>query len=553
MGCTHRTVLTRVCLLVGLLGVFWFPLPVSAQTHRLDTDESPTLVALGLAVDLEVTERGDLGQRTIIDLTAKGSSNYGHAHYRCVSWSRGALVLAREEPAPAGMVQREYRLHNPLDTMEHRIGVDVGPLLFGPVRLKGAYRRLLDPSAGGVVPVSVRERSGAVLDVSREPSSWNGIFLKSRDGPLKASKEFVGPVRPLSVGAGFLHNPERARLLLSKLEFSPYAGRLGGLVCTAGSVEALTDNRPHRYDPLENPWIHKAVPVRAPTFRSVGVSWVLDRGGYGDALWPWDVPVFLFAEGWHQCYSWRPGRVAGSFSGAIGSSRLRFSTRCGAVEPGYLDVDMTATQRHIFAGIRLEGDVALPERKPANHPGLRWRYEYFRERGWDSGHPAHETDRKQTALLTFRSGGWVQRFQGEVEGTAPWLAEPSISVAVDLGVPRRFRMEDRLFPQPKIVLTHRCSRGQKESSNRTSAGMSLKGRFSNQRPWSVTWKVTRKVSAEHHPTDSQWDHSVIVDVPVGRRVSFSLRLNACAPGTPRQSWNGVFRAAFYNPRIIRAD
>ncbi len=97
MGCTHRTVLTRVCLLVGLLGVFWFPLPVSAQTHRLDTDESPTLVALGLAVDLEVTERGDLGQRTIIGLTAKGSSNNGHAHYRCVSWSRGALVLAREE------------------------------------------------------------------------------------------------------------------------------------------------------------------------------------------------------------------------------------------------------------------------------------------------------------------------------------------------------------------------------------------------------------------------------------------------------------------------
>ncbi len=528
----YRGVIVVAAFLFGFAGV---------TGHAEDAPEAPW----NLSADTEVDLEGLLSQRFI------GSID-GH---RVVWWSTGALVLSREEAAPAGMVERQYRFHNPLNEMVHRAGAAAGPLVLGPVDLRGSYRRFLDPSTGGIVPTSAAQSTGARLDASYTPGSWDGMFLNV---PGDASRRgHVGPVAPFAVGGGYVHNPDRAHLLLGRVESAPAGGRFGGLILSVGSAEALSRGVPATYQPPDEPWIHPVSPVRTPVYRGVGLAYLLDRGTFRDAVWPWGVRWFFLAEGWRQWYSYRPARHAGSVVMSLGVPELTVSVRSLLVEPGYLDVDMNSPMRNSFSGLRVDGRVNLPERKPRNRPMLEWRGELFGDRRWDNGLPSEEYQIVRSAFLAYRSGGWLRLLKGDLSGEyrAPWTDatvlspvtatedDGSATAQIAFSPPLRFHWG------VKPVAGGSCRYRWSDDSRRVSVELSAARRDARGSSWNVKWEV----NAEENDGDWSRNYAISADAAIGPAVTVAVRCSFDEQGTPGESWNGLVRLSWYRSGILGGD
>jgi hypothetical protein len=501
-----------------------------------------------LSVDLELDGEGLLSQRSMGNLQ-------GH---RVVWWSRGAVVLSREEAAPAGMVERQYRLHNPLDETVHRAGAAVGPLVIGPVDPQGVYRRVLDPSTGGVVPASAGQSARGRLDSSRNPSSWEGIFLStSSAAEAESQTRHVGSVAPFAAGGGYLHNPDRARLLLGRVESAPAGGRFGGVILTAGSAEGLSDGVPALYRPQDEAWVYNVSPLRRQVYRSLGLSYLLDRGRFGDALWPWRGRCFVLAEGWRQFYAYRPVCHAVNVVVSVGVPECTISARTVLVEPGYLDVDMTPPLRNGFSGVRAEGRLNLPEGRRRNRPFLEWRGESSGDRRWDDGVPSEELRMERSFFLAYRSGGWIGLLKGEVtarrdvpDSGNPGVPSPlpsslmpsaaversgAATVSVAVGPPRRFSW--RVEPTARGS----CRYSRADGRRHWSTEFSLTGRDAGVPSWKVGWKT----SLEETDRRGRWVHGATMDITLRRGVTLSARFSVEEPGTTEAVWSGLLRLGLY--------
>ena len=286
------------------------------------------------AYDLELEYESGYTQRVVTDL---GDS-------RWIWWASGDLVLTRDSPAPAGMVEREYYLHNPLEGTVHRVGVSAGPLVFGPVLIRGGYRRMMDPSGGGVVPSAATDAAEVVLDGAREPSSWNGVAFTTAG--LGASSGGSG-----GAGVAYLFNPDRAHIALGHIGIAPAKARFGRLSIFGSAAEVLDEGRPPVPDHFEEPWFRDVPHPHEEVIRGVAVNYRLERGGHTDEH-EFPVPLFLLVEGHRQGHSWRPRRHAGQVVTRVGPPRVRVALRGVAVETGFLDADLTPPTRAAYRGVR---------------------------------------------------------------------------------------------------------------------------------------------------------------------------------------------------------
>ncbi len=466
-----------------------------------------------VSIDGETTEDGAVSQRTIGTL----------GDHRIVWWSRGTLVYRREEVAPAGMVQREYRIHNPVTDMHHRVGAAVGPLTFGPLRMRGSYTRFCDPTTGGVDPLSIGQTTGASLDISRDPTKREGVFLDipGRSGSTVGGVH--GPVKPFAVGGGYLSVPSRSsrrlpvRVTMSRIECAPRAGRFGGVIVTGGSVDRFppagegggSGSSTGYRDFMTESWLFPSPPARVARLENLGLTYIVHRG-IRDEAWPFP-PVRLFLEGWRQTSSYRPPRHAVSAAATVGSPSLRISARTVYAEAGYLDIDFTPVLRHRYWGVRVERESLLPAEAGSRSPRLFVSWESDRRSGWIDGVPDRPEDHHRGAIR-YASTRWVRGCALEGE----WPEERYVA-SVSLAVPR----EAPLPVEPAVTYAFNIHRSDRYRRHTGTITLSSPAFAATRR-----WTLSTRIDYEEDLTPSappQWHGAVGADISVHDDVTVSLR------------------------------
>jgi len=468
-------------------------------------------------LDLSVDREGAFLQRSTLDIDS----------VRTVWWSAGETVLVREEPAPAGMVERSYRVHNPFASVTHRVGVSGGPVIFGPALPRGGYARLGDPSRGGVVPSGVWNGTRLVLDRALEPTTREGVAVAGGTGGAHG-------------GAGYLFAPDRSHVLLSHGRIAPRSGRFGAVEVCVATAEALTRGRPRDHQPDEDPWLYDTPPSGPGIRRTLATSYRFERGGYGDPLGRWRVPVSLFAEGTTQGFSYLPRKRAFQGAWMIGPPVVRWSGRAVWVEPGYLDTDLASTDRAELAGVRLDGRSRFGGERIRPRGTIEWLAEAIRERRWDEGIPGDPVPSGRGSV-TLRTGEIIETIGASVE-----LPGPDRSGELGFSTGERISLGTfALRVGGSYEEESRRSRLSGEVIFRRHAGGAV-GTGAIEMRWRVVVETTgseREFGVEH---------SVSAEIPLGGAWTLSVR--GTGPGCVRSGaeWEGAIRVRWYRSGEITA-
>ncbi|MDA3950808.1 MAG: hypothetical protein PF508_16495 [Spirochaeta sp.] len=492
--------------------------PAASDDTGVTDPPAPTELPWNAAYDLELDSEQGYTQRVVADL---GES-------RWVWWASGDLVLTRDEPAPAGMVEREYYLHNPLEGTSHRVGVSAGPVVFGPVLIRGGYRRVMDPSGGGVVPSAIIDATAVRLDGAREPSSWDGAAVSTN-----AQNSPVGAIGA-DAGVAYLYNADRAHIALGHIGIAPADARFGRLSVFGSAAEVLEGGRSIVRDHRDEAWFRDTPHPQDAVIRGLAVSYRLERGGdHDEGGLP--LPVLFLVDGLRQGHSWRPRRHAGQVFARVGPPRIRVALRGVAVETGFLDADLSAPARAAFRGFRVEGRERVPTLREENRPSLTWNGEFEAERRWDDGLPA-PLQRYRRYGLVFRSGGVLSQCGAELERPDDeWTVSAALSTPERWGLPvaGRVSAEHRWSvhnPDRRIAL---------ESSLRRTVSAAT---GSGSRRTALRWRVVGETPATAGAGNQYvWDHFVVVEVPVGEAAAVSVHLGVAGAATDNVEYTGALR------------
>jgi hypothetical protein len=542
----------------GVVALIATLLTTPSVPYAAAIDPTTDSIPWRLGYDLAVDEVGRIEQRTIADL----------AEARCVWWVSGNTVLVQERPAPAGMVEETYVPHNPLSDAEQRIGISAGPLVFGPVRPRGGFRRAIDPTTGGVVSSAVGEPNGLALDSSLEPSTWSGVGVS-----LVRSSEVLhgGAIR-----MGYLTSPDRANLVIGSVELSPWRGRWGGVSIIAARSEPLDEGRPIEFDPSEESWITPTTPVRNGTTTRVGAAYLLDRGGYNDPTGSVRVPVDLLIEGWREGESYDIRRHAGGGALSIGPRRLRVATRGILVETGFLDIEGTPPIRFSYVGGRVEGisrrlnlrrrrpqpgglhsrrplrpPRSRPRRAPNRYIEFQWRGEIDRAQGWDDGTP-DVAEWEHRYRCGIESNGVLRRIALEYEAPLAFdegggesggaASAASISSAVRVVVP--------IGATPVFTATGDISFATTPgfTDRNVSSEIAVSRRTRNDQRGTLLWRLRgdeESKRGEGQDAPWVWSHTWGISVPLGTTAEIEGRCTISEYGTAEEEITGSIRFRWY--------
>ncbi|MFP4152071.1 MAG: hypothetical protein ACLFSV_04455 [Alkalispirochaeta sp.] len=496
------------------------PLPLCGDDASLPDgeegagDDAVESVRWSAGLDVTVDRDGAFRQRSTFDI---GS-------VRTVWWSTGETIVVREEPAPAGMVERSYRFHNPAASVSHRVGATAGPVIFGPAHPRGGYARMSDPSRGGIVPAALWSTTRLVLDRSLEPTTRDGFAV-------------AGAAGGFSGGVGYLFAADRSRVLLFHVGFAPLTGRYGEIAVTGAAAEALTSGRSRSYRSEDDPWLFDTPPPGTLIRRTVAASYRLERGGYGDSYGRWLVPVSLVLEGATQGFAYRPGKRSVQAGMILGPRVVRGSVRVVRVEPGYLDTDLTSTARAEMIGGRLDGRSGFTGTRFGGRGSFEWLVEGLRERRWDDGLPGEPLPSGR-GRVTLRTGGVVEKVTTSVE-----FPGPDRSAEVRLTTGKRFSIGLFAFRVAGHYYEEECR-------SRLSGEVIFRRPVLCAEPFTLRWKTT--VEVENADERYDVEHAPEAEIPVGGNWGLSIRGRFSATPFPGDEWEASVRVRWYRSGIAPA-
>lgn len=472
-------------------------------------------------VDLTADSDGGLSQRVIADID----------RVRAVWWLDGEMVLLDERPGPAGTVEERYSPRNPLVDPDHRVGFRGGPIVFGPLRPSGAYKRAFDPTSGGVGSTPISQTDRLVLDSGLEPTSWSGVGLVLERGDSVRHQ--------FGIGGGYVVDPDRGEVLITHLHIAPWRGRFGGITTVAARSIALDEGHPVTFAAHEESWLVPIAPVRFSETARLGVGYRLRRGGYSDPTGAVPIPIDLLCEGWRERASYRPARSAWLASCTVGGRKLRLVGRTSFAETGFLDIEATAPRRASYGGVRLQGRLYPPHRwRSLSERGwyLEGLGDWEREQLWEDRlrEPARYTQRylsriRSQTVVSLLSVEWtVPDRVAEVHGEIHPISSDPGRVDLTLFASQTFPIgEDAPTPRGGLRATFRNGRGRKIA---------------------LQWRA----SPEKGEGGLLWSHSGTLSLPFGETVELLGSIDAERIGTEEEAIEGFVRIRFYRAAVTKA-
>ncbi len=330
-----------------------------------------------------------------------------------------------ERRAPAGYTELRYTPDSFLGDQWTSVGVEAGPLVFGPITHKGVYTRAVDPTAGSWSWRALTQEDGFRLETAVEEPRQLGIALSGVAD------------RRLSPGAG--------AWLVEKYDGRQWRGAaltFAGLTLLGAETTRIRDPRAADIV-VEEGWWYPVPPPRSRSIDHFGASWrcEVDR---------WSA----LSEAWFQAAGRSPYSSAETIALRYNADRVTVGVRASAASVGFRDAWDALPDRSRLVSIGATGRTPVWRRSPPARAADRWtwRTSWEHRAGWDEqlpGPPEQEISLRVTQLVR---GSWVLRRRvsstirfalSEVEEWSPDGVEPRHLLATEPFVfPSRARAVD---------------------------------------------------------------------------------------------------------------
>ncbi|MEX2444737.1 MAG: hypothetical protein WD492_14115 [Alkalispirochaeta sp.] len=438
----------------SLLGDLSFPAPMSRE------------------ILIQTDDEGALLQRVTADI----------AGTRWLWRVEGSLLLYEETAVAGGYIEERRTIGSPVNDLTHGAGCEVGPLTLGPIRSRGVYHRLLDPTAGGTDWSALTDANTLRLDRAIDPGRWTGVAVS---GTLPVS--FFGADIAPGVVWGTDEDVEISMVAL------PLSWRVASLELSVarGSFSV----------PDDDSWLYEAPPFRAEGVTQMG-STVTMHPTFAD------VPLVLMIEGWRQRVAYRPRRHSVQAYGHVSGGVLAITSRVSRTDSGFRALSGGRPRSARYSGVTLsQGRTVRP---------WVWRASWDRRAGWEDDLTGPIVDSYSgTAGLAWRRGiARLLRIRGTMDSRETYSVDYRTRfTAGPVG----------LLAYARHVLNHPSREDHFSATVRLSLRAAL-GRRRRRFSAVVGWSVAEESEHRHQRV------SLTTSIPVGS--AFRLELSAKFPVDP---------------------